>query len=79
MRHLLAIPGSAGTMKIFYTLTGGIGLVALLVGFSECVFDMDQVDVCADYAVWATDKLNDVGVYLVNWMSEMYRAISERV
>lgn len=71
-------PGPSGLFKIFYGVTG-VGMVALLTGFGPCLFDLEQIDQCADYAVYATDTLQEFGEHVLQWAFAMFDAIMRRV
>ena len=73
-----SIPPQARAMRIFTSVTGGVGLLALIGGFSVCLFDLSQVDACADYAVWAFDVFKAFGDHVVAWAIALFEAIQSR-
>lgn len=79
MRQFLTTPNAAGAMRSFYSFAAGTGLIALLYGFGNCVFDMDQVATCAEYAVFVTDQFKTVGDYMIAWSIAFFDAVQQRV
>lgn len=60
------IPGPQNIFTVFYAITG-VSLIALVTGFGQCLFDLDQIAVCADHAEVAFNVFKTVGDHIVNW------------
>lgn len=79
MTGIPGIPSQAKAIKVFTGVTGGVGIIALFLGFSVCLFDLSQVDACADYAIWAFDKFKAIGDHILQWAIAVFEAIMARV
>lgn len=70
------IPTPPAVMKLFQAISG-VGIIALFAGFSVCLFDLDKVPACVDYAIYATEVLQKVGEHIVQWfilvLQEVFR------
>lgn len=63
--------------NVFYLLTG-VTFLAFATGFSVCLFDLDQIGACVDYAESAMTILKRGGDHVVNWFLAVYQEVADR-
>lgn len=71
------IPGAAGFYRIFYVITGA-GFLTLVLGFSKCLFDMDQISACVDHGEYAFEVLKGFGDHVIRWLAAVFHEIMSR-
>lgn len=63
--------------RVFYVLTG-VSFFAFVTGFSVCLFDLNQVKECVDYAEAATAVLKKMGDHILAWFVAVVQEILSR-
>jgi hypothetical protein len=63
--------------RVFYMLTG-VTFIAFVSGFSACLFDLNQVKECVDYAEKAMAILQKAGDHIVAWFIKVYLEVMGR-
>lgn len=71
------IPGPTGLYRIFYAITGA-GFFALMWGFSKCLFDIDQIEACADHGEYAFTVFKAFGDHVVQWFIALCQELLSR-
>lgn len=63
--------------RVFYMLTG-VTFFAFATGFSACLFDLNQVSECVDYAESMVTVLQKAGDHMINWFIAVVREVLHR-
>lgn len=63
--------------RVFYMLTG-VTTFAFFSGFSSCLFDLNQVQQCVDYAEDATAVLKRAGDHIIAWFIKICEEVFRR-
>ena len=74
---MAAIPGPDKLYKIFYAVTG-VGLIGVIMGFTSCLFDLEQISECVDHAEYAVDVLAKFGNHVVQWFLAILGEVTNR-
>ena len=63
--------------RVFYMLTG-VTFFAFVSGFSACLFDLNQVKECVDYAEHARDIMLQTGNHILAWFVAICHEVFRR-
>lgn len=63
--------------RVFFMLTG-VTFFAFVSGFSSCLFDLNQVKECVDYAEQARDTMQKAGDHMVQWFLAVCKEVFRR-
>lgn len=63
--------------RVFYMLTG-VSFCAFISGFSACLFDLNQISECVDYAEEAVGILHQAGDHIVMWFISLLQEVFSR-
>ncbi len=75
--HLSHMHPPVNPFRVFYMLTG-VTFVAFVTGFSSCLFDLNQVKECVDYAEQATATLQKAGDHMIAWFVAVCKEVFSR-
>lgn len=63
--------------RVFYGLTG-VTFLGFVSGFSSCLFDLNQVKECVDYAEQATMVMKQMGDHIIAWFIALVHEVFSR-
>lgn len=63
--------------RVFYMLTG-VTFFAFVSGFSACLFDLNQVKECVDYAEQTLEVLRKAGDHMILWFINVCQEVFRR-
>lgn len=70
-------PPIVNPFRVFYMLTG-VSFFAFFTGFSVCLFDLNQVKECVDYAESAVQVLKRMGDHIILWFLKVMQEVFNR-
>ncbi len=73
----MPVPSPNDPFHVFFALTG-VTFLAFTTGFSVCLFDLDQIGACVDYAEGALEILKRGGDHVVDWFLALLGEVRER-
>lgn len=70
-------PPMVNPFRVFYVLTG-VSFFAFFSGFSVCLFDLNQVSQCVDYAEQGVQVLKRMGDHIILWFIKLVQEVLHR-